>query len=62
MISGYQEVRRLPPEFEEMLPLFLLLRGFAYLGWVHTRSETATARALGPVVVQGVMAMVDAYL
>jgi Ser/Thr protein kinase RdoA (MazF antagonist) len=62
MIAGYEEERKLPPEFEKMLPLFLLLRGFAYLGWIHTRSETDTARALGPVVVEGVMAMVDDYL
>jgi len=62
MVAGYEEERKLPPEFEKMFPLFLLLRGFTYLGWVHTRSETDIARELGPVVVEGVMAMVDDYL
>ncbi|MCY1280710.1 Stress response kinase A [compost metagenome] len=60
LVSGYQEVRPLPPEFEEMLPLFLLLRGFTYLGWVHTRNETASAKELAPMVVAGVMGLLDA--
>ncbi|MDH4110277.1 MAG: phosphotransferase [Gammaproteobacteria bacterium] len=62
MASGYQQVRALPPEFERRLPLFLLMRGFAYLGWIHTRSETDTARTLGPVVLEGVMKMVEEFL
>lgn len=62
LVEGYQEEQPLPPEFGERLPLFFLLRGFTYLGWVHTRSETETAKALGPVAVAGVMALVDEYL
>lgn len=62
LIEGYSEFRPLPPEFEETLLLFLLLRGFTYLGWVHTRSETDTAKAMSTQVVEGVMQLVDAYL
>ncbi|MFV0278270.1 MAG: phosphotransferase enzyme family protein [Parahaliea sp.] len=62
MMAGYATQRPLPPQFEEKLPLFLLLRGFTYLGWIHTRSETDTAKEMGPIVVEGVMALVDVYL
>jgi Ser/Thr protein kinase RdoA (MazF antagonist) len=59
LVTGYQEIRSLPPEFDQLLPLFFLLRGFTYLGWVHTRKETASARELAPVVVQGVMSLLE---
>ena len=62
MVTGYLEVRELPPEFEERLPLFLLLRGVTYLGWAHTRRETAIAQQMTPAVLAGVMALVDDYL
>ena len=62
MVTGYQEVRELPPEFEQKLPLFLLLRGFSYLGWAHTRRETDTARELTPMLVESVTALADDYL
>ena len=62
MIAGYQEIRDLPPEFEQKLPLFLLLRGFTYLGWTHTRAETDTAQQLTPALVEGVMALASEYL
>jgi Ser/Thr protein kinase RdoA (MazF antagonist) len=44
VIEGYRSVRPLPDRDEQALELFLLVRGMTYLGWVHTRSETATAR------------------
>jgi Ser/Thr protein kinase RdoA (MazF antagonist) len=62
MIAGYREVRDLPPEFKEKLPLFLLLRGFSYLGWAHTRRETDTARELTPELVTGVTALAEDFL
>jgi len=62
MVAGYQEVRDLPPEFEQKLPLFLLLRGLTYLGWVHTRKDTDTARELTPILVEGVTALAADYL
>ena len=62
MVEGYCEEQELPAEFEEKLPLFLLLRGLTYLGWAHTRSDTDTAREMTPLIVEGVMQLVDAYL
>lgn len=59
LVTGYQEIRPLPPEFEEMLPLFFLLRGFTYLGWLHTRKETTAAKELVPLVVGGVMSLLE---
>lgn len=62
MLAGYREVKELPPELEDRLPLFLLLRGFSYLGWIHTRKETDTARELTPMLVAGVTALASDYL
>jgi Ser/Thr protein kinase RdoA (MazF antagonist) len=58
LFEGYEQVRPLPPETNAMLPLFLLLRGFTYLGWVHSR----TAKQLGPALVVGLMSLVEEYL
>lgn len=51
LIAGYQENRTLPQAQIDALPLFYLARGFTYLGWVHTRSETQTAKELTPMLV-----------
>lgn len=59
LVKGYQEVCSLPPEFEKMLPLFFLLRGFTYLGWVHTRKEAVSAKELGSLIVGVVMGLLD---
>jgi len=61
-MAGYQSVRQLPQAHPEMLEVFLLARGFTYLGWCHTRSETETARQLTPTVVAGVTEMASAWL
>ena len=37
---------------ESLLPLFYTARGFTYLGWVHTRHETETARELTPMLIE----------
>ncbi len=52
LIAGYQEIRDLPRSQIDALPLFYLARGFTYLGWVHTRSETQTAKELTPMLVE----------
>ena len=39
LLAGYREVRPLAARDEAMLPVFLLLRGLALLGWVHERPE-----------------------
>ncbi len=42
-VEGYREHRALPAEHLALLPVFLLVRGLVYLGWIHTRRETETA-------------------
>jgi Ser/Thr protein kinase RdoA (MazF antagonist) len=51
IIEGYREFRSLPDEELARLPLFHLARAFSYLGWVHTRHETETARKITPEIV-----------
>ncbi len=51
-IAGYRSERALPEEQLAMLPMFLAARGFTYLGWVHTRQETRTARELTPMLIE----------
>ncbi len=48
LIDGYREHRALPEQQVQQLPLFFLARSFTYLGWVHTRAETQTAKELTP--------------
>ncbi len=62
ILSGYRSKRPLSDEDEGLLPLFLLLRSFTYLGWVHTRSETETARELTPFLVDLCCQVCEDYL
>ncbi|NPT40993.1 phosphotransferase [Paraburkholderia sp. 1N] len=50
LIAGYREHRSLPDAILAKLPVFLMARGFTYLGWMHTRQGTETARELTPLV------------
>jgi Ser/Thr protein kinase RdoA (MazF antagonist) len=52
LIAGYRTQRDLPDAELEQLPLFTAARAFTYLGWVHTRSETETARELTPMLIE----------
>jgi Ser/Thr protein kinase RdoA (MazF antagonist) len=52
LIEGYREFRSLPDVMVEQLPLFLAARSFTYLGWVHTRQDTETARELTPRLIE----------
>ncbi|WP_137169963.1 phosphotransferase enzyme family protein [Marinomonas sp. FW-1] len=45
-IEGYRSKRDLPEEELALLDLFLVLRGFTYLGWIRSRQETQTAKEL----------------
>lgn len=51
-IAGYRAERPLPDAQLALLPMFLAARGFTYLGWVHTRQETETARELTPMLIE----------
>jgi Ser/Thr protein kinase RdoA (MazF antagonist) len=62
LIAGYRSVRGLPDSEVAMLPLFLMLRGTTYLGWVGSRSETATAREQTPLLVARCCAISARYL
>jgi Ser/Thr protein kinase RdoA (MazF antagonist) len=52
LIQGYRSERELSDETLEWLPLFLAARGTTYLGWVHTRQGSDTAREMTPFLVE----------
>jgi len=62
LIKGYRSIRPLADAELEKLPLFLLARATTYLGWVHTRQETATAQELTPVLIEMACKVADQYL
>ena len=62
LFDGYRKHRPLPDEQLRLLPLFFLARGFTYLGWVHTRSETETARELTPMLLEAACELAEDYL
>ena len=62
VVEGYRRERDLLDEELAHLPLFELARAFSYLGWVHTRSETASAQSLAADVAQLVCTLGEAYL
>lgn len=51
LVAGYRSLRPLPDAVLDKLPVFMLARGFTYLGWVHTRQHSATARELAPALI-----------
>jgi len=61
-IAGYRTERALPEEQVAMLPMFLCARGCTYLGWVHTRKETETARELTPMLIELACTVARDYL
>ncbi len=62
IFKGYRSARSLDKHQEETLPLFLMLRSLTYLGWVHTRHETQTAREMTPFLVERACKLAEAYL
>lgn len=62
MIEGYREHRSLPDAQLAFMPLFYLARGLTYLGWVHTRQETETARELTPMLIEKACRLARDYL
>lgn len=62
VVEGYHRERDLSDETLAPMPLFELARAFSYLGWVHTRSETASAQELAPAMVALVCDLSEAYL
>ena len=62
LIDGYRKHRALPDAELQLLPLFTLARGTTYVGWVHSRSETDTARELTPMILDLVCGLAESYL
>ena len=62
LVAGYRSVRQLSAAQWQQLPLFLYLRSLTYLGWVQTRSETATARELTPMLIDKAVLLASNYL
>ena len=62
LISGYRKHRQLTDEDLAQLPLFFAARSTTYVGWVHTRSETDTAKELTPALVKMACELADEYL
>jgi Ser/Thr protein kinase RdoA (MazF antagonist) len=62
LVRGYRTRRPLDDSQLERLPLFFLARSFTYVGWVHTRPETATARELTPMLVEASCELAEAWL
>jgi len=62
LIAGYRAHRQLSDKELKLLPLHFLARGFTYLGWVHTRHETETARELTPMLLSSACELAENYL
>jgi len=62
VIDGYRSRRALSDEQLARLPLFFLARGLTYVGWVHTRPETQTARELTGILVDMCCRLARDYL
>lgn len=62
LVAGYREHRALPQAMLDKLPVFMMARGFTYLGWVHTRQESAEGRALAPYLVQLACGMAQRFV
>ena len=62
LINGYRSQRALTEEQLQRLSLFALARATTYLGWVHTRPETETAREMTPMLIASACELAEAYL
>ncbi|MEZ5500231.1 MAG: phosphotransferase [Steroidobacteraceae bacterium] len=62
LIAGYRDERALATGALAQLPMLTAARGFTYLGWVHTRRETETARELTPQLIEMACDAAQEYL
>ena len=62
LLAGYHSLKPLADADRAALPLFLALRGTTYLGWVHTRRNSQTARELAPMLIDRACTLAAAYL
>jgi Ser/Thr protein kinase RdoA (MazF antagonist) len=62
LIRGYRSERPLAEDELDWLPLFLAARGTTYLGWVHTRQGSETAREMTPFLIEHACNAAEEYL
>ena len=62
LISGYRKERPLTDDHLAWFPVVLMARATTYLGWMHTRSETKTAREMTPYIIELVFSLAEDYL
>ena len=62
LITGYRKNRPLTDEHLSWLPTIFMARATTYLGWMHTRSETETAKEMTPFIIELVFSLVEDYL
>ena len=62
VLRGYRSERPLPDDVVDNLVLFMAARATTYLGWVHTRQGTETARELTPFLVERACAVSEEFL
>lgn len=62
LVRGYRQHRRLADERLEQLPTMFMARATTYLGWMHTRAETQTAREMTPFITRLALDMAEDYL
>lgn len=62
LLVGYRSVRPLRRDDEDLMDVFLLVRGLTYLGWAATRPETDTAEFIAEEVVPLVVTRAEALI
>ena len=62
LITGYRKCRPLTDEHLAWLPVMFMARATTYLGWMHTRSETETAREMTRLIIELAFSLVEDYL
>ena len=61
LITGYRQHRPLTDEHLSWFPVLLMARATTYLGWMHTRPETETAREMTPYIVGLAFSLIEEY-
>lgn len=62
LITGYRNYRSLSEQDLKKLPLFMVLRGITYLGWLHTRQTEPAAQAMAPSLILECMMTIKQYI
>jgi len=61
-ISGYHKHREMSDDSLKNLDLIMLARSLTYIGWMHTRSYTETAKELTPWLLDLSSRLIKNYL